>query len=397
MATGSDRRRIRGMHLFGARRPKVADDSPAESSPGPRVISESFTHPRVVDNDSPKKSSRGHAVRTSTGLVCGGVANYMHYRMNNSNTNSTASPAHTVPTGRGKPGSVNRARSRAASTGRSIMQLTSAKKTVPRRRLQVLPNGTIEVPNVSLDGCWAECLRDLSRMLHGKAVYMIGPEQMHPVQVNMKTAGDVSDATCKATFASLISALRNGLTAQGAAQSTCRVAPSTSLHGRPWPEESQSVGDWKLESRVLQELARQVAIHISTGPGMQVVLQEKLPPALWQPTFIICISPSQVRVLTFAFVGAPATGDRPERKRTPFLMRMLTDDISASAPQPRPDESVTWMPTGTTAVKYMVEFVRAPIVSERIIGMREELCQQVWNDSWGSIMPFLDGTRASTT
>jgi len=238
----------------------------------------------------------------------------------------------------------------------------------------------VEVPRVS-DDCWAECLRDLTRMLHGRAVYMMGPEQMHPLQAEMKTAGDVNHATCAAAFDSLKRAVCNEMNAQGAAQGTSTEAPATSAHNRSWREEPGSVCDWQLDSLALMELTLQVATHISTGPGMQVVLQEKLPPALWQPTFVICISRSQVRVVTFAFVGEPAAGDRPENKRTPFMLRMLTDNISAAHPQPRPDESVTWMPTSTTAVKYMVEFVHVPVVLDHILGTRELLWQQVWDDN----------------
>ena len=32
-------------------------------------------------------------------------------------------------------------------------------------------------------------------------------------------------------------------------------------------------------------------------------------------------------MLTFAFVGEPVTGDRPDRKRTPFSVRLCTDDL----------------------------------------------------------------------
>lgn len=261
------------------------------------------------------------------------------------------------------------------------MQLASAKKTVFRRDVQGLPSGTVEVPRVSSDGSWAECLRDVTRMVHGKAVYIMGPNRICPLQAEMKTAGDVSYATCEAAFDSLMRAVCNEITTQGAAQATSTEAPATSFHSSPWREEPESVCDWQPDSLALKELTRQVATHISIGPGMEVVLQEKLPPALWQPTFVICISQSQVRVLTFAFVGEPATGNRPERKNTPFMLQMLTDSITAPAPQPRPDESVTWVPASTVAVKYKVEFVHAPLVLDHILGKQELLWQQVWGET----------------
>lgn len=201
---------------------------------------------------------------------------------------------------------------------------------------------------------------------------MMGPEQMQPLQAEMKTPGDVSHVSCEAAFDSLMRAVCNEIIAQGAAQGTNTVAAATSAQSSSWREEPGSVCDWQLDSLALKELTRQVATHISTGPGMQVVLQEKLPPALWQPTFVICISQCQVRVTTIAFVGERATGDRPKSKCTPFMLRMITNNITVPDPE---------MPTSTTAVKYMVEFVHVPVVLDHILGTRELLWQQVWDDN----------------
>jgi len=56
-------------------------------------------------------------------------------------------------------------------------------------------------------------------------------------------------------------------------------------------------------------------------------MRHSLPPALWQPSFIICIGSGQVRVLTLAFVGDPVCGDRPTSKSTPFVLRLVTDNL----------------------------------------------------------------------
>jgi len=266
---------------------------------------------------------------------------------------------------------------------------------VLRPGLQCLPRGAVEVQSASFEAAaWDECLRDLTRMLHGNAVYMLGPEHMHPLHVKMKTAGDVGQATCEAAFDSLMCAVGNEFTSQGVAPATITRAPATPSHGTLLQEDPESFSN--LQGRLaMKDLSRQVAAHISTGPGMQVLLQEQLPPVLWQPTFVICISRSQVRVLTFAFVGEPAIGDRPDRKHTPFMLRMLTDNLIA-APQPRPDESVTSVPTSTVAVKYMVEFVHAPVVLDHMLAMREMLCRHARDNDWESFIPLLHGTKAST-
>ena len=49
---------------------------------------------------------------------------------------------------------------------------------------------------------------------------------------------------------------------------------------------------------------------------------------------MLLLAPGQLRVLTVAFVGGPISGDRPDTKRTPFLLRM----IRANLVEDRPDK-----------------------------------------------------------
>ena len=53
----------------------------------------------------------------------------------------------------------------------------------------------------------------------------------------------------------------------------------------------------------------------------------KLPVSLHQPRYVILLGRSQLRVATYAFVGAPVHGDRPDRKHTPFVLKMLTANL----------------------------------------------------------------------
>ena len=56
-------------------------------------------------------------------------------------------------------------------------------------------------------------------------------------------------------------------------------------------------------------------------------------PATYQPRFIVAVGPdgagAGVRVITFAFVGTPVFGDRPDQKVTPLPPAALTADHAA--------------------------------------------------------------------
>lgn len=67
---------------------------------------------------------------------------------------------------------------------------------------------------------------------------------------------------------------------------------------------------------------------------MQAVLEHALPAALWQPIFTICLGRGQVKVLTLAFVGEPVAGDRPSCKRTPYMLKVLSDNLYQVGSQP---------------------------------------------------------------
>jgi hypothetical protein len=225
---------------------------------------------------------------------------------------------------------------------------------------------------------------------------------MYPLRAEMMTLGDLSHKNCQAAFGSLKRAVCDELTALAAGQSdAAAAAPATSLRGSLWKQQSGgAVRNWQLDSLELRELTRRVAAHITVGPGMNVVLQQKLPPVLLQPSFVICISRSQVRVLTFAFIGEPVTGDRPDRKSTPFILKLLTGNLAPAAPQAQalPNESATGAQNSTIAVHYVAELVGGPtVVLDRILGMREELCQLVRDDDWGQIVPFSSAPSATIT
>jgi len=389
---------VSGMPLRGTRQPKddhLSDHEFSQISPGDHGTRAGQRPTRVRRESRLSRVRReGSLARQRAASVGRQVINaafsshFMGIRELHNATATATSASH------------GRRRSRAASAGRGILQIAFARRPALPGAFRDKPTGTIEMPCGSLDSSWAECLRDLTRTLHGNGVYIVGPEQMYPLRAEMMTLGDLSHKTCEAAFGSLTRAVCDELTAQVALHSGAAAAPATSLRGSLWrQQQGGSASNWQLDSLELRELTRRVATHITVGPGMHVVLQQKLSPVLWQPAFVICVSRSQVRVLTFAFIGEPVTGDRPDRKCTPFILRLLTGNLAPVGPrtQQLPNESEIGVQISATAVHYMAEVVPASaIILDYILGMREQLCQLVRDDDWGQLVPFSCDPSATT-
>lgn len=169
------------------------------------------------------------------------------------------------------------------------------------------PSGFVAVPLCGANDTKgrAEALRDLSRSLSGGAVCMLGRRRIYPLPRPAQSSPEEA-------LASLAAAVREEVQAQACA----------SL-GRP--------GGRGIDERVLLEVVRVAATHMSVGPGLQVAERAGLAPVLWQPIYIVACGAGQVRVLTFAFIGEPVWGDRPDRKHTPFVLRLTTADLVPTA------------------------------------------------------------------
>jgi len=414
------------MRLCGVRQPRdghTSDDEHSQVSPGDieihagtwpsneggasRMIGNMTNGVTAIRSDphgrprGNSKLSRERAATAGRHLIQAALSG--HFMGNREGNDATAKPPSSPASpalGRRRSRAASSGRSRAASAGRSILQMAFTQRPPLPGAFRNRPSGTMEVPCNSVDVPWAECLRDLTRTLHGKGVYIVGPEQMYPLRAEMKTLGDLNRKACEAAFGSLMRAVCDELTAQGAKQGINAAAPAIPLRGSLWRQQSGTVNNWQLDSLELRELTRRVATHITVGPGMHVVLKQKLSPVLLQPAFVICISRSQVRVLTFAFIGEPVTGDRPETKRTPFILRLLTGNLAAAAPQSQasPDDSGTGVQTSSTAVHYTAEVVGVPaLVLDHILGMREQLCQLVRDEDWRQLVPFSCDPLVMTT
>lgn len=258
----------------------------------------------------------------------------------------------------------------------------------------VLQQSHAEVPSPATEREWAECLRDLERMLQGDGVYIAGQHRLSPVSANKREVGDVGRAARAAAFDELLQAIQRELQAQGESSPVAMVDSDVKAgFGLDKLLNGPSIRAPKPKQRVrqqaspnvgtLRELARRVAAHLSVGPGMQVTLQNGLPPALWQPTFLLCIGGGQVRVLTFAFIGEPVTGDRPDCKSTPFVLRMVTEDLLPGARQAAAGIPTPWRASVRCDAETVTEGAR--FMLEHIASVEEDLFKVAESGEWDAL------------
>ena len=185
-----------------------------------------------------------------------------------------------------------------------------------------------------------ERLRDLGRTMQGGSILVLGRRRLYPVRPQHQAIGQVSAASCEAALDALASSICQELLDEGYGLDDKGVAVPLlqrrgtlgvsgdfdNFDGTPDPDYLKR---HKMNEEALRKLATECAVNIAVSPGMQLVAECGLDPVLYQPTFVVCIGGGQLRVLTFAFVGGPVSGDRPDRKRTPFAIRLATDDLVA--------------------------------------------------------------------
>ena len=83
----------------------------------------------------------------------------------------------------------------------------------------------------------------------------------------------------------------------------------------------------QLDPTGLADLSKRIIGHLTVTPGMDVLVGNEVSPAMFQNKFVVLSGKGQVRVATYGFIGGPAVGDRPDRKATPFALRMLSSNL----------------------------------------------------------------------
>jgi len=186
---------------------------------------------------------------------------------------------------------------------------------------KVVLAGLLHLPPPEDLKIWAQCLRDTKRSIEGGKVVVVGRRRVVvscPGEADGgPAAGDVSGKAANLAFEALKGALAAELSSTSPAAIASEPADSTAVQA--------------VEAPGVHELTRRVVAQLTVDVCMQVVREHGQLKALWQPTYAICVHNGQIRVMTLAFVGEPVCGDRPSEKRTPFLLRLLTDDLAAPA------------------------------------------------------------------
>lgn len=254
--------------------------------------------------------------------------------------------------------------------------------------LRSQPSGAVAVPAPADGGAWEEVFRDFARVLQGDSVFVIGRQRLYPIRGPSQTG--VDEAARGAAFDALARALREELRSQGHGLSAAGQVLRPGWRNAHCTDDAP---DAEVDEALLRELALQVAANVSVSTGVQVALAKGLPPSLWQPCYTVCVGEGQVRVLTFAFVGEPVIGDRPDRKRTPFCLRIATGNLvqaaAAAALGRRRREAKVWYAAEATS-----ESVQTTL--DYIVGLEEELFGAVEHGHWRSLagedpVDFVDG------
>lgn len=83
-------------------------------------------------------------------------------------------------------------------------------------------------------------------------------------------------------------------------------------------------------AEALASLCARVVGSCTVGAAMDLLLDHSCMPQLFQNKYVILVSGDEdaaVRVLTYGFVGDAIGGDRPDTKHTPYVLRMLTENL----------------------------------------------------------------------
>ena len=196
--------------------------------------------------------------------------------------------------------------------------LRACKETVPARWVadaDQLPGelscaGQVDVPAAE----FAESCRDFTRAYTASAggsgdMLLLGVQQiqdnnrMMPIKSEMRTSGNVNEEVSAEAVREFQSILSTSIRAAGI----------------------------KLAAADLEQLSKRLIGHLTVSPAMQLLLDFGISPALYQNKFLVLTGKGGVRVATYGYIGDSPLGDRPDRKYTGIVLRMLTGDLLGEA------------------------------------------------------------------
>ena len=170
--------------------------------------------------------------------------------------------------------------------------------------------GVVKVPPPE----FTESCRDFTRAFAATAngsgdMLLLGPREiqdhntMKPIKSEMRSSGDVNQEVNAAAVREFQNIIHASLSAAGVDLSDDRLAA----------------------------LCRRLIGHLTVTPAMQLLLDFGVSPAVYQNKFLVLTGKGGVRVATYGYIGDSPEGDRPDRKHTGVVLRMLTDDLVSSS------------------------------------------------------------------
>jgi len=142
---------------------------------------------------------------------------------------------------------------------------------------------------------------------------------------------------------------------------------------------SQAFGGTGLETGLLDTLIARSIDSMTVNIAIDFALKMKLLPMFLQPAFLIVLlgEPLQARAATYGFVAESPkqiSGDRPESKRTPFCVRLLSPNLLAS--DTGEDISKNW------EVEYSAMEVRTSTITQAVEMDMPKIREAIKTSTW---------------
>jgi hypothetical protein len=143
---------------------------------------------------------------------------------------------------------------------------------------------------------------------------------------------------------------------------------------------TQACGGEAPDPATVERLRKRATAAMTVNVGIDFALHMKLMPTFLQPFFLIIIMPDmkEARAATFGFVAdSPQhiVGDRPESKRTPFCVRLLSPNLLA--PQEKQEEMERcW------EVDYSIQGVSTSTIKQAVENEMQLVRKAIVTDSW---------------
>eukprot|EP00440_Ansanella_granifera_P002539 gb/GFBE01002760.1/.p1 GENE.gb/GFBE01002760.1/~~gb/GFBE01002760.1/.p1 ORF type:complete len:250 (+),score=43.43 gb/GFBE01002760.1/:1-750(+) len=135
------------------------------------------------------------------------------------------------------------------------------------------------------------------------------------------------------------------------------------------------------KQELVDTLVKRAIAAMSVNVGIDFATTMQLMPTFFQPLFLVAVrvdsgNVCEARAATYGFVAEKHTqvvGDRPESKRTPFCVRLLSPDLMSNTVEK------SW------AVEYSMREIRTATIRQAVEAdmekLRKSLCTGRWDDN----------------